>query len=680
MKILLGLRVILLIILFTIVFLVTNETITFAYWYSDVFILFTCFLALITCFKYDAIKYIFEKVKKHKFIFATIVVIAFFTLVNLIYYFVLQFCEIDDWYSHISSHSENEVEVLLSFAFLPEWYSDINVFNMTLLETIFSLIFIIIAQAREKLEQKANQYATATKYGVIGYILDRLVKNIFKYKLLIIFFIFLLTISSKFLIVYYAKIAGVSILALAAICFIIKNYLSIKKCIDKNSQKYGKEILAIVVSQDSKYFSFVGDFVNPLYKFYKYNTSSIGKSLIVDAKDYVFVSYDAIRYNLINSNEYKIKAYAIFLKPKYYSMYIEEISIDMYQKGIDEMIGDYDKYIIFPKFKHMLGLDADKLSGKFIFRYKNNFDINALIAVLNLTEDDINLKEEVLDELVYIYQKEINANLERLKENVNTKSVEDLKNTLMSKINNLDEEKIKENKNIYIKYGLNTILKSFNYIEYFYSLLKICEYIIHYMGLKNVINNPQEILDRKIRVKEGGLASWRDSIDYDKSYNNNLDEDAEIIDTVIKLRNLLDLKTNYSDTYKFEFKKDLCSTVIDIRNNLLGHGVVTYDVSERIVKYLFIITKEFIKIFESIDVTIEEDEKIKKIFGEDIMAIYKENKFVYLYSKMNKSKPKDFPEYLNYETGKRIADGNISEKMDKIWTPAEIEETLGKFM
>ena len=35
MKILLGLRVILLIILFTIVFLVTNETITFAYWYLD---------------------------------------------------------------------------------------------------------------------------------------------------------------------------------------------------------------------------------------------------------------------------------------------------------------------------------------------------------------------------------------------------------------------------------------------------------------------------------------------------------------------------------------------------------------------------------------------------------------------------------------------------------------------
>ena len=36
--------------------------------------------------------------------------------------------------------------------------------------------------------------------------------------------------------------------------------------------------------------------------------------------------------------------------------------------------------------------------------------------------------------------------------------------------------------------------------------------------------------------------------------------------------------------------------------------------------------------------------------------------------------------YSNYETGKRIADGDISEKMDKIWSAEDIEEALGKFM
>ena len=87
-----------------------------------------------------------------------------------------------------------------------------------------------------------------------------------------------------------------------------------------------------------------------------------------------------------------------------------------------------------------------------------------------------------------------------------------------------------------------------------------------------------------------------------------------------------------------------------------------------------------IGIFENIDITIEEDEELKKIFAEDIKAIYKEDKFIYLYSKMNKNKSKDFPEYLNYETGKRMSNGNIFEMLDRIWAPSEIEETLGRFM
>ena len=206
---------------------------------------------------------------------------------------------------------------------------------------------------------------------------------------------------------------------------------------------------------------------------------------------------------------------------------------------------------------------------------------------------------------------------------------------------------------------------------------------MHYMGLKDIINNPQEIIDRKIKVKDGGLAAWRDSISYDKAYNKNSKEDAEIINSIIKLRTILEFKADYKKDYTFEFKKDLCTTIINIRNNLLGHGVITYDVSERIVKLLFVIAKEFLKVFESVDVTIEEDEKIKKIFGEEINAIYKKNKFVYLYSKMNtngKNRPQYIPEYLNYETGKRIADGDISEKMDKIWSAEDIEEALGKFM
>lgn len=639
------LRIILLIILFVIVFLITKGTITFAYWYSTVYIIFTSFLALLICFKYDALKYIFEKTKKRKFLYSTIVIISFFVLINLIYYFGPKNYVIDDWYDLYYSQSKNAEKVLLSFIFIPEYYGDINILKMTLLESIFSFAFIIIAQLREKMEKKVKNYASITNYGVIGYVLDRVIKNIFRYKLFIIFFILVLTISSKYRYVYYVKMAGISILILSVICFIIKNYLSIKKCINKNKQKYGKDNLVIVASQDSREFSMLGDFINPLFKFYKYNTTSIGKSLLVDAKDYVFVSYDVIRYRLIKTTEYNAKSYVILLKNDIYLFVIDDYRMGIYQEKINKIIGNCDKFIIFPKFNFPgLQIKKENLKGKFLLRYRSKFDLKAIIEVLNLKEDDISLKEAVLDLFNSISQKE------------------------------------NSDKNIYIKYSLNTILKSFNYIEYFYSLLKICEYIIHYLGLKDVINAPQKIIDKKIRVKDGGLSAWRDSINYDKTYNRTLAEDEKIISSLINLRKILEFKTEYNENYIFKFKKDLCKTIIDIRNNLLGHGVITYDVSERIVKYLFVVAKEFVNIFENIDITIEEDEEIKKIFAEDIKAIYKEDKFIYLYSKMNKNKSKDFPEYLNYETGKRMSNGNIFEMLDRIWAPSEIEETLGRFM
>ena len=146
----------------------------------------------------------------------------------------------------------------------------------------------------------------------------------------------------------------------------------------------------------------------------------------------------------------------------------------------------------------------------------------------------------------------------------------------------------------------------------------------------------------------------------------------------------MEFKTNHSENYTF--KKDLCQTIIDVRNNLLGHGVITYDVSERIVKYLFVITKEFIRIFENVSVTIEEDEKIKNIFSDDIKATWKEDKLTYLYSKMNrvddenKKGSQNVAEYLNYETGKRKLEKDIPMKMNKIWTNAKIEEKLGRYM
>ena len=644
MKILLGIKLILFIIFYIFVFVCTNETINNGYIYSSMFIAFSCFIALVTCFKYDIIKLIFEKAKKYKLIYSSIVIFMFFLVINLIYSIVPQFCNIHDWADLIYNEVDNTQDNFLALVFLPVWYDDIDISKMTLIEAVFSIIFVIIAHLRENFEKIANQYEEVTKYGIIGYICDKILKFIFKYKLFIIFFIYVLTIPSKFLKIYNIKNIGISVLSLAGIIFSIKNFISIKKCIDKNKQKYGKENLIIVAYTDSTKFLFNIEFINLLHKFSKFDEKNIGKGLLIDAKKYNFIHYDVVRYNLLNIKRYKNVAYSIFLKLSFEAFLYANYSFEDEGKSINEIVNGNKKYIVFPKHSwYYEQVNVDVLNKKYIFRYRNKFDIKSIIDALNLNEDDINIKYQISDEL--------------------------------NKINEVEEK----SKNMYITYSLNKILNSFNYIEYFYCLLKICEYIMHYMALKNIINNSQEIIDKKINIKTGTLAVWRDSIKYDKVYTKGLKADFEIIDSVIKLRTILKFKTNYDDNYRFEFKKDLCKIIIDIRNNLLGHGVITYDVSERIVKYLLIITKEFITIFESLDVTIEEDEKIKNIFANDIYAIYKEGECTYLYNQTN-LKDEEAKEYLNYETGKRKVTKNIPEYMDKIWTPNEIEKNLKKYM
>ena len=179
MKVLLGIKLILFIIFYLIVFVFTNKTINYGYIYSSMFIAFSCFMTLVTCLKYDVIKLIFEKEKKNKLIYSCIVIFIFFLFINLIYFIVPQFCDIQDWADLIYNEVDNIQENFLALFFLPVWYDDIDIAKMTLIETVFSIIFIIVAQIRENLEKEANQYENTTKYGMIGYVFDKMLKYIY---------------------------------------------------------------------------------------------------------------------------------------------------------------------------------------------------------------------------------------------------------------------------------------------------------------------------------------------------------------------------------------------------------------------------------------------------------------------------------------------------------------------
>ena len=137
MKILLGIKLILFIIFYIFVFVFTNETINNGYIYSSMFIAFSCFIALVTCFKYDIIKLIFEKAKKYKLIYSSIVIFMFFLVINLIYSIVPQFCNIHDWADLIYNEVDNTQDNFLALVFLPVWYDDIDISKMTLIEAVF---------------------------------------------------------------------------------------------------------------------------------------------------------------------------------------------------------------------------------------------------------------------------------------------------------------------------------------------------------------------------------------------------------------------------------------------------------------------------------------------------------------------------------------------------------------
>lgn len=695
MGILWGVRLLILIVIYLSVFKYPVEVLV-GNLYSNMYIAFTALLAIVTSLKYDVIKQIIEKKKKNKYIYAVIFIVGVFLIFNIIYYIIPLDDSIEDWELVALDENENRE---LDFIFLPRFHNDaIKIFNMTSLEMIFSICFVILAKIREKMQIKLDNNKNIKIFGKVGYILEKIEKIIYRYNLLIIFYIYILTISSKYLNVYYLKIIGMAIIFLAIVAFIIKNYLSMRKCEENNKKKYGKENLIVMFTPNNYKFTFSGDIRNPLHRFYKYDTKSIGKNLLIDGKDYVFVSYDAIRYKLINYSKYKNIAYVILLKVNF-EIFIQDNIIKDIEKKIEEIEKEGNKFIIFSNLETYFNtLYIDEFRKKYKFRCKNKFDVKSVLDVVSLKEDDEFIKEKAVNELSYVKEKELDNYIEKNKKiKPGSPEFEKAKEKLLEKIGSesIKEKDIQDSKNIYIKYCLNNIINSFNYTEYFYSLLKMCEYMMHYMALKNIIDNPKEILKNKIRIQDGTLGVWKQCINKNKEYDENVKEDKDIINALRKIIKVLDIEINEKN-HKITFKEDICGTIVDIRNKLLGHGVITYDISEQIVKNLFIITSELLKEFEDIKVTIKEDEKIKDIFYNDFQATYKDNKAIFLYDMANIQKKEDkeenkedkknnkyeiSPEYLNYETGKRkVLNKKIERNIDMVWTSKEIEKNLAKWV
>lgn len=621
---------------------------------SKMHIAFIFLFVIIITFKYDLIKNKIESKSKFKYAFCVAYIILFFTVINAIYSFLPNFLNIQNWYLTEYTNSE---EMFLDFIFLPKYYNTLNVKKITIYESIFSIGFILLSYLKEKIQ-----------CGKTAYIIEQILKLFSKFTFVILFFISIYTVPNKFLTVRTVKYVGTGIAFIVSLLFILKNYLALKGCTKHNKHKYGKENLVIVLTTYNYKFKLHDKFINPLIIFNKFDNQNLVKSLLVDGKKYSFVSYDAIRHKLIDIKKYKNIAYLIDLRQDVTKVLSDEEEIEI-EKIINSIIKENKNFIVHYKSKAIIPSKlVERLKKEYPFRFKEQLDLKNILDMVVMKE-----------------------NADRLKSN---------SKKLLDYINNM--EKTSEEKNTYIKYGLNVVLDSFNYTEYFYTLLKISEYIIHYMALKNIIDNPGKMSEEN--VKNGTLAAWRSCISFDKQYLykntekiENIASQKDIIDSIIRIREILNV-TQKDTKDAYYFKDDICKVVAEVRNIIAAHGVITYSVSEKIVEDLFNIVFILVKEFEELDITIKDDEKIKYIFDKEISAIYKNDNEIFLYSNTVTEKRKEkklvdgvekeiektvdlYKESLNYETGKRkVIDKKISLKADNIYTVEEIEEQLKKWV
>ena len=413
-----------------------------------------------------------------------------------------------------------------------------------------------------------------TKKPKRAYIFESLSKVLIKYSFPIAFFIYISSISSKYYYIKLLKEFGIFIILMLVIYLIIKYIIILKRCREKNKTKIGKENLIILVSSNNTEVELTDAFRNPLNMFKKFSTTKAPSDLMIEGSKYTFVNYTAVRNKLLDIKKFKNIAYLFILNKEIYTN--KKTALEEFIQKVEE---DNQKFIIYePKFfgKDIQTKLGKTLSKKYPYRYVRKINTKEIIHIVNLTKQDDILKKNCYTLLNFVKEKDKENYLAAYK----NASKEDL-------------SKFESDKNRYIKYALNSILNSFNHIEYFYALLKMSEYVIHYTGLKVIIDAPEKV--DKTDVKSGTLASWRkciNSSNFNKEYKigdseeGRLVKSKDLISSIIEIRKILNLKNKrLNETYYFI--EDLSKIIADIRNNLAAHGSISYDLAKTIVMPLF---------------------------------------------------------------------------------------------
>ena len=437
-----------------------------------------------------------------------------------------------------------------------------------------------------------------------SYLLEKVIKKYYKYYYFIIFVISILLISKE-----YKYPREISYILEATIIIGLIGYLYLyilsKKNLNKNTNK---ERLIVLYTIDNFEFNFINQISKGLIDFSNYKQEKRINILETKAEDFTVVTQDLIRNNLIDIKQYKNVTYYI----KLLASNVENLSkktLENLRHKIEELQKSNKNFII-------VGIE-DKES-KFLKYLKDKYkqDYKANIVT-----------KEVIEQILEIEKNEkLNIKIRQLLEKYKKIEKTPEKEFIIKTLENMNTSDATRS---------------------FYDLLKICEYVIHYRALQFIVNNPEEV--KKEDITKTALGKW----------NKYQDQDNETIKNVELEKALKDIKEKLelNDTIGMNYQK-ICSILVSLRNKLMAHGSITYEISKKIVYDFAVITEVFIDKFINESEFIEEKQEIKNIFEKNKKAIIKKDNLIYLYNYSKQTKDGSMYEYLNYDTGKIIKENN----------------------
>ena len=446
-------------------------------------------------------------------------------------------------------------------------------------------------------------FTEKTPKGTFFYILESLYKRIYHYIFIILFGIVMSQVPSLYMYPRKIQYLLLSFLVIYLIYFGIKMVISILTVKKINKDNNSNKNLFVVLTLENSFFN-LG--LSNEFKGFNKLSNNILNNLVIENKSFNIVSYTAIRLNLIDINSYKNIYYLINLN-SYSLSFLDKYSKVYLLKKINDISKNY-KFKIIAKSNTKF---AKEIQKTYKFHFKNKLELKVLKEVVN-DNDNIILKEKV--------------------------------DNLLKEVKDIIPNK-------YIIFGLKQIENSLNQIENFYTILKLFEYCLHYRALKNIVEkdltNMSEVAKEELKIPT--LGTW---INYQKIKNakNKKYDNPEIIEAFNHIDDLFKEERKFKDKTVC-FYQDICTYLIKVRNNILVHGVLTYDVSTYLVDDLFTLTKEIITSFLSLNITIKEHDLIQGLFNTSFKALEEKKNDSYLYSYGALENKDLLLEYLDYKNG-----------------------------